>query len=120
MNRMPKFVVSRTTLREPLTWNATLLHGDVANNVAELKRQHTGNVLSYGFGELAHYLAAHGLIDEVGFWLHPVVWADGVRPSHAGMPPVRLRLLGATTFSSGVVRLSYEPICEHVDPPALP
>jgi dihydrofolate reductase len=108
VNTMPKFVASRT-LRGPLTWNASLLHRDVAKNVAELKEQHTGNLLSYGFGELAHYLAGHGLIDEVRFWLHPVVWGDGLRPSHAGMPPVWLRLIGAMTFSSGVVRLSYQP-----------
>jgi dihydrofolate reductase len=112
VNGIAKFVVSRT-LREPLTWNATLVHGDIATSVAELKRQHTGNLLSYGFGELAHYLARHGLIDEVRFWLHPVVWGDGLRPSRGGMPPVRMRLIGATTFSSGVVRLSYQPVRDH-------
>jgi dihydrofolate reductase len=109
VNSIPKFVVSRT-LREPLIWNATLVDGDVAESVADLKRQHTGNLLSYGFGELAHYLAGHGLIDEVGIWLHPVFWGDGLRPLQGGMPPVRFRLIGATTFSSGVVHLSYQPV----------
>lgn len=47
--------------------------GPGKGSVAELKRQHTGNLLSYGFGELAHFLAGQGLIDEVRFWLHPVV-----------------------------------------------
>ncbi|HLX51679.1 MAG TPA: dihydrofolate reductase family protein [Streptosporangiaceae bacterium] len=108
MNAMPKYVASRT-LKPPLRWNATLIEGDVVERVAELKREHTGNLLSCGCGELAGELARHGLVDEVRFWLYPVVWGDGVRPFHAGRLPVRLRLIGTTTFSSGVVRLSYEP-----------
>jgi dihydrofolate reductase len=111
VNTIPKFVVSRT-LREPLTWNARLVRDDVAEHVAELKRQHTGNLLSYGFGELAHYLAGQGLLDEIRFWLHPVVWGDGLRPLPAGLAPVRMRLIGATTFSSGVVQVSYKPLPE--------
>jgi dihydrofolate reductase len=109
MNSIPKFVVSRT-LQGPLTWNASLLQGDTAERVAELKRQHPGNLLSYGCGQLAHHLASHGLVDEIRFWLHPVVWGDGLRPLHAGEPPIRMRLIGATTFSSGVVLLSYQPL----------
>jgi hypothetical protein len=38
MNGLPKYVAS-TTLQEPLVWNATLLKGDAAKAVAELKRQ---------------------------------------------------------------------------------
>jgi dihydrofolate reductase len=109
MNSLPKFVASRT-LDGPLTWNATLIQGDVAERVAELKRQYPGNLLSYGCGELARYLADHGLVDEVRFWLHPVVWGGGLRPFQAGKPPVRMRLVGATTFSCGVVLLSYQPL----------
>jgi dihydrofolate reductase len=112
INSIPKFVASRT-LNGPLTWNASLIQSDVTERVAELKRQYPGNLLSYGCGELAHYLASHGLVDEVRFWLHPVVWGDGLRPFHAGKPPVRMRLIGATTFSSGVVLLSYEPLRDH-------
>lgn len=109
MNSLPKFVASRT-IQEPLTWNASLLKGDVVERVAELKQQLSGNLLSYGFGELAHHLAGHGMVDEVRFWLHPVIWGDGLRPLQDGRPPVRMRLIGATTFSSGVVLLSYQPL----------
>jgi dihydrofolate reductase len=112
VNSIPKFVVSRT-LREPLTWNARLVREDVAEQVGELKQQHTGNLLSYGFGELAHYLAGQGLLDEIRFWLHPVVWGDGLRPLSTGLSPVKMRLIGATTFSSGVVQISYEPLRDH-------
>ncbi len=109
INPIPKYVASRT-LQEPLSWNARLLGADAAEAVAALKAQHPGQLLSYGCGELANVLARRGLVDEVRLWLHPVVWGAGVRAFHAGELPVRMQLIGATTFTSGVVRLSYRPL----------
>jgi dihydrofolate reductase len=60
MNSLPKFVASRT-LEEPLKWNATLIKGDLAESVPRLRRQHGGNQLSYGCGELAYQLVRYGL-----------------------------------------------------------
>jgi dihydrofolate reductase len=111
VNPIPKFVASRT-LSEPLAWNARLLGPDTAEAVAALKAEHSGTLLSYGCGALANHLARRGLVDEVRFWLHPVVWGDGVRPFHAGELPIRMRLISATPYASGVVRLSYEPLGE--------
>jgi dihydrofolate reductase len=108
INRMPKHVASRT-LSGPLAWNARLIDGDLAGTVAELKPASAGNLLSYGCGELAHSLAEAGLVDEIRFWLHPVLWGEGLRPLGGGRPPIRLRLIAATTFSSGVVLVSYQP-----------
>ena len=109
INPMPKHVASRT-LQEPLTWNARLLGADTVAAVAALKAEVPGQLVSYGCGELANLLARHGLVDEVRFWLHPVVWGDGVRAFHAGALPVRMRLIGARTFPSDVVLLSYQPL----------
>ena len=108
INLIPKFVASRT-LEELLTWNARLLGPDPAEAVAALKAEHPSDLISYGCGELANHLARRSLVDEVRFWLHPVVWGEGVRPFHAGELPIRMRLIAATTFTEGVVRLSYEP-----------
>ena len=47
------------------------------------------------------------LIDEVRFWIQPYIWGDGVRPFHAGDLPLRLRLISATTYASGLVRPAY-------------
>ena len=108
INPMPKYVASRT-IKEPLVWNSQLLGPDLAKDVAALKDRLSGDVILYGCGELANDLARYGLVDEVRFWLHPYVWGDGVRPFHAGELPIRLRLISATTYASGIVRLTYQP-----------
>ena len=49
MNSMPKYVASRT-LSGPLTWNATLLEGDLAESMRDLKSRHSGNLVVTGAG----------------------------------------------------------------------
>jgi dihydrofolate reductase len=107
-NPMPKHVASRT-LSGPLEWNAELLGPDTAAEVSALKEQYAGSLISYGCGELATFLAHHGLVDEVRVWVHPVVWGQGVRAFHAGELPLKMRLVTVAPYSSGVVMLSYQP-----------
>jgi dihydrofolate reductase len=111
-NQMPKYVASRT-LTGPLTWNASLIEGELAEGVAQLKERHRGNLISFGCGELAYELARLGLVDEVHFWVDPAVWGSGERAFHGGQ--VRLDLIAATVFESGVVLLSYRPLAGHPD-----
>ena len=76
---LPKFVAS-TTLKEPLAWrNSTLLKGDVAGEVAELKERSGGDLLVLGSGELAEALMRHNLVDEYQLMVHPVVLGTGKR-----------------------------------------
>jgi dihydrofolate reductase len=107
LNAMPKFVASRT-LQEPLTWNATLIDGEVAEGVSRLKEELAGDLLMVGCGELARHLVNEGVVDELRFWVHPAVWGGGERPFH-GEETVRLRFLGSDTFDSGVTLLRYAP-----------
>jgi dihydrofolate reductase len=107
-NPMPKYVASRT-LSGPLEWNAGLLGPDTAAAVADAKLAHDGNLISYGCGELAGFLAREGLVDEVRVWVHPVVWGDGIRLFQAAELPVRLELVSAAQYGTGVTRLTYRP-----------
>ena len=107
LNSMPKYVASRT-LQAPLTWNATLLEGDLAQSVTALKERHDGTLIVSGAGELAHALTSGGLVDEFWFWVSPYLWATGPR-IFDGAGPLRLELIGSTTFPSGVLRLAYRP-----------
>jgi dihydrofolate reductase len=110
LNGMPKYVASRT-LRGPLEWNATLLEGDLAESVTGIKDKHHGTLIVSGAGELAHALTAEGLVDEFWFWVSPYLWPTGPR-IFDGAGPLRLELIGSTTFPSGVLRLAYRPAPE--------
>jgi dihydrofolate reductase len=107
MNSMPKYVASRT-LRAPLEWNSTLLEGDLATSIRGIKERHDRTLVAVGAGELTQALVDLGLIDEFWFWVSPSIWPAGPR-IFEGVGPVRLELIGATTFGSGVVRLAYRP-----------
>jgi dihydrofolate reductase len=115
LNSMPKYVASRS-LRGPLEWNATLLEGDLAESVTAIKERH-GLLIVSGAGELAQHLTTLGLVDEFWFWVSPYLWASGPR-IFDGLGPVRLELIGSTTFPSGVVRLAYRPAPDRQEPAA--
>jgi dihydrofolate reductase len=107
MNSMPKYVASRS-LRAPLEWNATLLEGDLAESVTALKDRHDRTMVAVGGGELAHSLITLALVDEFWFWVSPALSPAGPR-IFDDVGPIRLELIGSTTFGSGVVRLAYRP-----------
>jgi dihydrofolate reductase len=107
LNPLPKVVASRT-LQEPLDWGATLIEGDALEGVKRLKDELEGDLVLIGCGELARGLVAAGLVDELLFWVHPVLWGVGERPLEGDTR--RLELLGSETFDSGVTLLRYRPL----------
>lgn len=105
INSMPKYVASRT-LKDLLTWNATLIKGDVAEEIRKLK-QDLG-LLQYGVGELTHAMLKAQLVDEFRLLVFPFTFGAGPRIfDHMGVNT--LKLVETKTFSSGVVALHYEP-----------
>ena len=107
MNSLPKYVVS-TTLSE-VTWNASLLKGDLAEELARLKQEAGQDILIFGSGQLVQTLTARGLIDEYRLMVFPVVLGSGKRLFSDGEEKKMLRLVETKTFSSGVVVLTYQP-----------
>jgi dihydrofolate reductase len=107
MNAIPKYVAS-TTLHET-TWNATVIPGDVASFVADLKQQPGGDIIKYGNGPLDVTLMRHGLIDEFHLLVTPVARGRGQHLFEDIDTSPTLELLGCTTFRSGVVLLTYAP-----------
>lgn len=105
MNSLPKHVVSSTLTS--LEWNnSSLLVGDVARQVRQLKQGNGGDILVYGSGQLVQTLMAHGLVDLYRLLVYPVVVGGGKR-LFSGPTPVTLKLTESRTFSSGVVMLCY-------------
>ncbi|MFN8445868.1 MAG: dihydrofolate reductase family protein [Caldilineaceae bacterium] len=107
INSMPKYVASRT-LKEPLTWNATLIKGDVAEEIRKLKQAHGKGLLQYGVGELTQTMLKAQLVDEFRFLVFPFAYGAGPRIFEQ-MGVNTLKLVETKTFSSGVVALHYAP-----------
>ena len=107
LNTLPKYVASRTL--ETVSWQgAELLRGDVPGQVARLKEQPGRELQVHGSGELLQTLMAHDLVDEYRLFMYPVVLGGGRRLFNEGTPPRSLKLVEATTTSTGVVVATYE------------
>ena len=108
LDRNQKYVAS-TTLREPLPWvNSTLLAGDAATAVGELKRTDGPDLVTLGSGELIQSLMREQLIDEFVLMIHPLVLGTGRRLFTDGGAPATLQLTDSQTTSTGVVIATYE------------
>lgn len=107
MNAIPKYVAS-TSLHE-VDWNATVIEGDVATFVGDLKRRSTGNLLKYGNGLLDVPLMGNGLIDEFHLLLTPVAVGVGQHLFESIKGAPRMNLVNLERFKSGVVLLVYTP-----------
>jgi dihydrofolate reductase len=106
MNGYPKYVAS-TTL-DTVEWNASLLKGEIVEEVAGLKRQAGRDILVFGSGRLVETLLRHNLVDEYRLLVFPLVLGRGRRLFPEG-PVITLELVEAKSFSSGVVALTYRP-----------
>jgi dihydrofolate reductase len=108
LNGAQKYIASRT-LSEPLPWpNSTLLSGDVADAVAALKREPSGELQVMGSGELIRTLMRHNLIDEYMLLIHPLVLGAGRRLFSDIRAPAALRLTDSKAAPSGVVIATYQ------------
>lgn len=108
MNSIDKYVASRTL--DAVDWqNSTLLEGDVADAVAELKQEPGGDLVVFGSGELVQTLVANDLVDEYQLMVHPLVLGTGKRLFTDESVPTDLKLVETETTDSGVVDLTYEP-----------
>ena len=60
-----------------------------------------------GGGELAKSFFEAGLIDEIGFNIHPVLLGSGIPLFHEMKCQIDLELLDCKTFKNGCVLVSY-------------
>jgi dihydrofolate reductase len=108
MNGLPKLVVSKTL--KTLAWkNASLIDGNLIEEISKLRQRPGKDILIIGSGQLVSGLTPHGLIDEYQFILHPIVVGRGKKLFLEGTDPMLLQLVDAKTFGTGVVGLTYRP-----------
>ncbi len=107
LNTRPKFVASRTL--EEVTWsNSFLLKGDVAEEVAKLKKEEGGEIQVHGSSNFLQTLLKHDLIDTFRIWQFPVVLGTGKRLFGEGTIPGSFRLVDTQLTKTGAVLHVYE------------
>jgi dihydrofolate reductase len=105
LNAMRKYVASNTMKQAEWT-NTSVLSGDVASAVRELKSEGGGDLLIYGSAGLVHSLMPHGVIDEVRMMIYPTVLGRGTRLFPAGYAST-LELKQIRPLGSGIVHAEY-------------
>ena len=108
MNTRPKYVAS-TTLTDPQWADTTVLSGDVAAAVGELKAKPAGELQVHGSGNLVRWLLDNQLVDEITLFIYPVVLGQGTRLFPDTGPDTALDLVDSRSTPSGVTIQVYRP-----------
>jgi dihydrofolate reductase len=108
MNSTPKFVVSGT-LTSAGWQNSTLISGDVAGQITDLKQRPGGGIGMSGSSALVTWLLKHDLLDRLDLLVFPVVLGTGKRLFDEPDVQLPFTLAHSEAFSTGVVHLTYEP-----------
>ncbi|MGH2905793.1 MAG: dihydrofolate reductase family protein [Solirubrobacterales bacterium] len=101
-NAMPKHVVSRT-LTDPEWNNSTVISGDLAAAVADLKQRYDGDIQVPGSLTLAQTLIEKDLVDQINLMVFPVVLGYGRRFFGETSGPKKLSLASSNVVGDGVL-----------------
>ena len=108
LNEMPKYVVS-STLKDPDWNNATVLAGDVMQEVSKLKEELDGEIVVAGSIRLVRTLMDNDLVDELRLMIYPVVLGAGERLFGETSDQRPVRLLETRTVDD-LAYLTYEVV----------
>ena len=106
-NNMPKYVVS-STLSDPEWTNSTVINGDVAEAVEQVRDRHEGDVVVHGSVQLVQELLERDLVDELRLMVFPVVLGSGKRLFGETSDKKPLKLADSKTVGEGVTILVYQ------------
>jgi dihydrofolate reductase len=107
LNTKPKYVAS-TTLSEPLGWeNSSVLQGDVADAVGELKQEDGEDLHVIGSTQPVRTLIEHDLVDEFRLMIDPVVLGGGKRLFLDDGALRSLRLVDSQVTTTGAILATY-------------
>lgn len=108
LNARPKYVAS-TTLTDPAWPGTTVLTGDLAAAIADLKAKPGGELQVHGSGTLIRWLLENDLVDEMTLIVMPVVVGQGERLFPSAGPDLALDLVESWADSKGVTVQVYRP-----------
>lgn len=108
MNSLPKYVVSSQLTKAD--WApSTVLRGDAATEVGELKQRPGRELQIHGSGRLARSLLSAGLVDELRLVISPVILAQGRRLFPDGGMPSGWRVRDQSTTPGGLMIVVLDP-----------
>ena len=108
LNTRPKYVAS-TTLTDPRWADTTVLSGDLAAAIGELKANPSGELQVHGSGALVRWLLDNHLVDEITLLTYPMIIGQGTRLFPATGPDTALDLVDSRATSKGVTIQIYRP-----------
>ena len=108
LNTRPKYVAS-TTLTDPQWADTTVLSGDVAAAIGELKAKPAGELQAHGSGSLVRWLFDNELVDEITLLTYPLVVGQGTRLFPDTGPDTALDLVDSRATAGGVTIQVYRP-----------
>jgi dihydrofolate reductase len=108
LNTRPKYVASNT-LTEPRWAGTTVLSGDLAAAIGELKAKPEGELQVHGSAALTRWLLEHDLVDEMNLLVVPVVVGEGNRLFADSGPDIALDLVESRAFPRGITLQVYRP-----------
>src|SRR5947208_14986281 len=108
LNTKPKYLAS-TTLTDPQWANTTVLSGDVAAAISELKAKPAGELQVHGSGNLIRWLLDNQLVDEITLLTYPLVIGQGTRLFPDTGPDAALELVDSRATPSGATIQVYRP-----------
>jgi dihydrofolate reductase len=109
MNKMPKFVFSRTM--DQASWNnTTVVKGDLVEEVRKMKQASGNGMTILGSGSIVSQLAPAGLIDEYQLVVNPIILGKGRTMFDGVKDQLNLKLTKTRSFKSGKIYACYEPV----------
>jgi dihydrofolate reductase len=107
LNNTPQYVVSSTL--DTLEWGpASLVRGDLVDEVGKLKQQPGKNIQIPGSPTLVGSLLRAGLLDEINLGVAPIVVGSGMRLFDEITEHVALKLVESRALSTGLLAVSYQ------------
>ena len=100
------YVFSRT-LKPRKEGPLEIVADDAVGFVERLKKSGGKDICVMGGGDLARSLFEAGLIDEIGFNVHPVLLGSGIPLFHEMKRQINLELIDCKRFKNGCVCVSY-------------
>ena len=101
--------MASTTLTDPQWADTTVLSGDVAAVIGELKAKPAGELQVHGSGNLIRWLLDNHQVDEITLLTYPVVVGQGTRLFPATGPDTALELVDSLSTPKGVSIQVYRP-----------